>query len=95
MISIVLPVYNEEAVLPTLYERLEKCAKGWQEKWRTDYEVILVNDGSHDRSAEMLKELHKKNPAWKVVNFSRNFGHILLEMQLSFSENTTQETKAR
>lgn len=69
-ISVVIPLYNEEETLPTLLERLSAAAKDWGE-----YEVILVNDGSKDRTWEILKEAPKQNPNFKVVNFSRNFGH--------------------
>ena len=71
MISVVLPVYNEEEVLPTLYERLNRAAQTWGQ----EYEIILVNDGSTDRSAEQLFDIHQRDPRWKVLSFSRNFGH--------------------
>ncbi len=71
MISIVIPIYNEEENLPMLHERLTKCAP----EWKDDYEIVLVNDGSFDRSPEILKELAANDHHVKVVSFSRNFGH--------------------
>lgn len=71
MITIVLPVYNEEEVLAQLYERLTAAAQSWGE----DYEVLVVDDGSTDNSAEMLQGIHWHDPRWKVLTFSRNFGH--------------------
>jgi len=70
-VSVVIPCYNEEEVLGLLYERLDKAAQ----TWGTDYEIILVNDGSRDRTWEMMEEIHQKNPRWKMVGLARNFGH--------------------
>ena len=69
--SIIVPVYNEEGVLPELYRRLT----GAMDKLDEPYEVVLVNDGSKDRSPEIMRDLHRKDPRYKLVNFSRNFGH--------------------
>ncbi|MFO0948754.1 MAG: glycosyltransferase family 2 protein [Planctomycetota bacterium] len=72
MISIVIPVFNEEENLPALYERLTAAAAAWEDP---DYEVIVVDDGSKDRSFVALADIHRKDPRWKVLSFSRNFGH--------------------
>lgn len=69
--SVVLPVYNEEENLPTLNKRVTKVLSGL----KADYEVIFVNDGSNDKTKQLLTSFNKKNPRIKVVNFSRNFGH--------------------
>ncbi len=71
MISIVIPVYNEQANLPHLFERLSKAADSWGEP----YEVILVNDGSTDGTAVQLARIHHQDERWKALTFSRNFGH--------------------
>lgn len=71
MISIVLPVFNEQDVLPRLYERLTAAARSWD----STYEVIVVDDGSTDGSLGQLFALHQRDPRWKVLSFSRNFGH--------------------
>lgn len=69
-ISIVAPVYNEEEVLPELYRRVSAVMDATEESW----ELILVNDGSRDRSAEVIAALHEQDPRVRGVSFSRNFG---------------------
>lgn len=69
-ISIVSPVYNEEPVLHELHRRISEVMDGSGESW----ELILVDDGSRDRSAEIIAELHEKDPRVKGISFSRNFG---------------------
>lgn len=69
-ISIVVPVYNEEVVLPELYRRVSEVMDGLGESW----ELILVNDGSRDKSAEIINTLHEKDGRVKGISFSRNFG---------------------
>lgn len=69
-ISIVVPVYNEEAVLAELYRRMKEVMDGLGEPW----ELILVNDGSRDKSAEVIASLNKQDNRVKGVSFSRNFG---------------------
>ncbi|MCB9246661.1 MAG: glycosyltransferase family 2 protein [Flavobacteriales bacterium] len=71
MISIVIPIYNEEENLPQLHKRLTDSAASWQE----DYEIVLVDDGSFDRSADILRSLTDSDGHVHVVRFSRNFGH--------------------
>jgi len=70
-LSIVAPVFNEELILPELYRRLAEALDGAGEDW----ELVLVNDGSSDRSFEIMRELHAADPRVRVINFSRNFGH--------------------
>jgi dolichol-phosphate mannosyltransferase len=70
-ISIIVPCYNEQEVLPKLFERLGAVAASWD----VDYRVICVNDGSRDRTWEMLKEQHQKDPRWLGLCLARNFGH--------------------
>lgn len=69
--SVVIPVWNEEEVIPVLYERLVQTMDSMGERW----EVIFVNDGSRDRSLELLIDLSRRDPRVRVLNFSRNFGH--------------------
>lgn len=71
MISIVIPVFNEEETLPKLSERLIGASAAWGDT----FEVILVDDGSKDRTPQMLKELCQRDPRFKCLTFSRNFGH--------------------
>jgi dolichol-phosphate mannosyltransferase len=69
-ISIVAPVYNEEAVLPELHRRVRAVMEEMGESW----ELVLVNDGSRDRSAEVIAALHEQDDHVKGISFSRNFG---------------------
>lgn len=69
--SLVIPVWNEEAVIPVLYDRLVQVMESTGDPW----EVIFVNDGSSDRSVELLIEIHEQDRRVKLLNFSRNFGH--------------------
>jgi polyisoprenyl-phosphate glycosyltransferase len=70
-LSLVLPVYNEEEVLPILHDRIQ----AFLSEIGVETEVIFVNDGSTDRSLILLRELVEKDPRYKAVSFSRNFGH--------------------
>jgi len=69
--SIVVPVFNEEEVLPELYDRLRLVIDGLD----GPAEIIFVNDGSADRSLALLKRFHANGPRVRIVSLSRNFGH--------------------
>lgn len=69
--SVVVPMYNEELVLNESYKRLKTALDAMEDS----YEIVFVNDGSRDKTAEILKEICKKDKKVKLVNFSRNFGH--------------------
>ena len=71
MISIVIPIFNEQEVLPQLYDRLTSAAPSWGE----DYEVLLVDDGSNDNSKKIMREITDKDERFRAVVLSRNFGH--------------------
>lgn len=71
MISIIIPIYNEEEVLPTSYERIKAVA----EDLGDSYELVFVNDGSRDKSLEILKTIAENDKKAVVLSFSRNFGH--------------------
>ncbi len=70
-LSVVAPCFNEEGVLHELYRRISAVLDGAGESW----ELVLVNDGSRDRTPEIMRELHAADPRVKVVDFARNFGH--------------------
>jgi len=70
-VSVVIPVYNEETVLPALFERLYPAL----DALGTSYEVLFINDGSLDRSAALLREQFQKRPdVTRVILFNGNFG---------------------
>ena len=73
-LSVVIPVYNEEAGLPALYARLYPAL----DALRVPYEVIFVNDGSRDRSAALLREQFTARPdVTRVILFNANYGQHL------------------
>jgi dolichol-phosphate mannosyltransferase len=69
--SIIAPCFNEESVLPELHRRIQEVMDQTGEAW----ELVLINDGSRDRTSEVMRELHALDPRVKVVDFARNFGH--------------------
>ncbi len=73
-LSIVVPCYNEEACLAELHARLTAAARSVVGE---DYESVLVNDGSRDRSWEMMRSLSAGDPRLVAINLSRNHGHQL------------------
>lgn len=76
-ISVVIPVHNEQEVLEELYTRLTQSL----DKLGKSYEILLTNDGSTDKSAEILKELHARRPHQiRVIEFNGNFGQHMAIM---------------
>jgi dolichol-phosphate mannosyltransferase len=71
VISVVAPVYNEELILDELYSRVVEVLDSTGESW----ELIMVNDGSRDGSAEKMRVLAGRDSRVRVINFARNFGH--------------------
>ena len=71
-ISIVIPMYFEEVVAQECYERIKKVLTNLE---NYEYEIIFINDGSKDRTLEILEEIAKNDINVKVISFSRNFGH--------------------
>lgn len=69
--SVIVPMYNEEKVIPETYRRLTKVMETLDE----DYEIIFINDGSRDNTKAMLSELCKTDKHIKMIDFARNFGH--------------------
>lgn len=71
LISIVVPAYNEEEALPLFYRQLKAILAALPD----DHEIIFVNDGSQDRTAEILEKIAAEDPTVHPVHLSRNFGH--------------------
>lgn len=69
--SIVAPIYNEEGNIPRLYSRIKEVMDSTGEPW----ELVLVNDGSRDRSIEEMNDAAAADSRVKIINFARNFGH--------------------
>ena len=70
-LSVVIPIYNEEANIDALYQRL----RGVMEQMQISYELLFINDGSRDQSLLMLRALADRDPHVRYFDFSRNFGH--------------------
>jgi dolichol-phosphate mannosyltransferase len=69
--SIVAPCYNEEGNLPTLHQRIKEVMEQTGESW----ELVLINDGSADRTPEIMREINTIDPRVHFIDFARNFGH--------------------
>ena len=72
MISVAIPIYNEEEIIHILHSRVSAVMNGIGEPW----EVVYVNDGSRDKSLELLREVQASDPHVVVVDLSRNWGHM-------------------
>ena len=72
-ISLVIPMYYEEKVANKCYEKVSNVLKSLEDKY--DHEIIFVNDGSKDKTLDILEEIAKKDTKVKIISFSRNFGH--------------------
>ncbi len=85
VLSVVVPVFNEEEVITESYKRLSRVLENCGEV----YELIFVNDGSRDKTAAMIGEIIKTDSNVRLINFSRNFGHqpaITAGMDYSFGD---------
>src|SRR3954465_9497276 len=81
-ISIVAPAFNEAETLPVFYQRTVDTL----ESTGLSFELILVDDGSHDATPLVLAGLHRSDPRIKVISLSRNFGHqIAITAGLDFA----------
>ena len=71
MISVIVPAYNESAIVRTLYERVAAAAATWEDTW----ELLIVDDGSSDNTFDVCAQIASTDPRLKVLSFARNFGH--------------------
>ena len=70
--SCIVPCFNEEEVIPLYYEEMQKVRK--QEEGKIDFEIIFIDDGSKDKTLEVIKKLSEQAECIHYVSFSRNFG---------------------
>lgn len=73
--SIIVPIWNEEQVIPELYKRVVETMDGVTKAYGESWELVCVNDGSRDNSLALLVALREQDARVKVIDFSRNFGH--------------------
>jgi dolichol-phosphate mannosyltransferase len=71
MFSIIIPAFNEEDNIPNLYKRILSASTAWD----LPFEVVIIDDGSRDKTLDLLQKLHQKDQRFKYLSFSRNFGH--------------------
>ena len=87
-ISIIVPCYNEEEAIPFFYKEIDKVSKSMN----NDFEFIFVNDGSRDKTIDIVKDLSKNDKRVKYIHFSRNFGKeaaMLAGLELSSGDYIT------
>ena len=70
--SCIVPCFNEEEVIPIYYREMQKVRK--QEEGKIDFEIIFIDDGSKDKTLEVIKKLNEQDDSVHYVSFSRNFG---------------------
>lgn len=81
--SVIVPLYNEEAVIKESYKRLKKV----MDNVDGSYEIIFINDGSRDKTQSMMEDICKKDKTCRLINFSRNFGHqIAITAGMDYAE---------
>jgi dolichol-phosphate mannosyltransferase len=71
LLSVIVPCYNEQEVIAVTHDRLSAALRAIT----PDFEIIYVDDGSRDRTAEMLRDIQAGSPKARVIRLSRNFGH--------------------
>ena len=71
LLSVVVPCFNEEESLSRTHDRLTAALSTLD----LDYEIVYVDDGSRDRTADVLRSIHSRDPHTRVIGLSRNFGH--------------------
>ncbi len=81
--SVVAPVFNEEETLPEFYRRM----KAVLDRLDGPAELVLINDGSRDRTLDLMHQLRDQDPRVRIISFSRNFGHqIAITAGIDFAE---------
>jgi len=75
LLSIIVPCYNEQEVLPLFYDKITEVMGSMKEEFpELDYEVVFINDGSKDRTLDGLREYARMDERIRYISFSRNFG---------------------
>lgn len=75
LISVIVPCYNEQEVLPLYYDEMNKIMAQMKDEHNDiDFELLFINDGSKDNTLKMLRELSEKDKRVRYISFSRNFG---------------------
>ena len=72
-VSVVIPMYYEQEVVDVCYKRVKKVLEELKEKY--EHEIVFINDGSKDKTLDILQDIAKVDKNVKIISFSRNFGH--------------------
>lgn len=72
-VSVVIPMYYEQEIVDVCYKRVKKVLEELKEKY--EHEIIFINDGSKDKTLDILQDIAKVDKNVKIISFSRNFGH--------------------
>jgi glycosyltransferase involved in cell wall biosynthesis len=73
-ISLIIPCYNEEDVLVLFYDETTRVAAEMRAAYGVEFEFLFVDDGSRDKTLEILRGLHERDARVRYLSFSRNFG---------------------
>ncbi len=74
LITVIVPCYNEQEVLPLFREEILRVSKEMSEKYPVEFDFLFINDGSADGTLDLLREYSKQDERFRYVSFSRNFG---------------------
>ena len=73
-ISIIIPCYNEEAALPYFLQEIRKVANNMSTTFQLDFEILFINDGSRDKTLQILRQAAQEDKRIRYISFARNFG---------------------
>lgn len=74
LLSLIVPCYNEEPVLPLFKKETDKTVKVLKEQYSMDTEYVFINDGSKDKTLDIMRKFAEEDPSVHYISFSRNFG---------------------
>ena len=75
LLTVIVPCYNEEEAIPYFYDEMLKTIEVFNRDYKdVEFEMLFIDDGSRDKTLEVLREYNKKDPRVRYVSFSRNFG---------------------
>lgn len=73
-LSVIIPCYNEEAALPYFLQEIRKVADEMSTTFQLDFEILFINDGSRDKTLQILRQAAKEDKRIRYISFARNFG---------------------
>ena len=73
-LCIIVPCYNEEAALPYFLQEIRKVADNMSTTFQLDFEILFINDGSRDKTLQILRQAAQEDKRIRYISFARNFG---------------------